>query len=126
MVTSRTIGYQEKNVKQSTAPIRKPCADRLRRTFGPSRPAVPARAARGSALGSRSVATPAIRALPSLGTAARGPAPDHDRPHATGVAGYPPLLARIVLTLAAAVFSRSLMLAFGSVSTASMTGSSVL
>src|ERR1700678_2660775 len=68
MMTSRMIGYQEKNVKQITAPIRKPCADRLRRIFGPSRPAAPARVARDSALGLRSVATPAIHALPSLST----------------------------------------------------------
>ena len=126
MMTSRTIGYQEKNVKQSTAPIRKPCADRLRRTFGPSRPTAPARTARGSALGLRSVATPAIRTLPSSNTEAWGPAPDNDRPHATLAAAYPALLAKIVLTLAAAVFSSRLMLTFGSVSTASMTGSSVL
>ena len=31
MMISRTIGYQEKKAKQSTAPIRNPCADRLRR-----------------------------------------------------------------------------------------------
>ena len=51
MMTSRTIGYQEKNVKQSTAPMRKPYADRLRRTFGPRRPAAAGRAPPGRGLG---------------------------------------------------------------------------
>src|SRR5580658_10803288 len=86
MMNSRMIGYQEKNVKQITAPIRKPCADRLRRIFGPSRPAAPARVARDSALGLRSVATPATRTLLSLSTVhqARG---RPGRPRATGGAG---------------------------------------
>ena len=36
MMTSRTIGYQEKNEKQSTAPIRNPQAAPLRRALGSS------------------------------------------------------------------------------------------
>ncbi len=35
MMTSRTIGYQEKKVKQSTAPTRKEYADTLRLTRCP-------------------------------------------------------------------------------------------
>lgn len=35
---SRTIGYQEKNAKQRTAPIRKPCAVRLRFRLLPNAP----------------------------------------------------------------------------------------
>ena len=85
-MTSRHIGYQEKNAKHRTAPSRNPCAAVLRLIFGPR-----------------------------LACAGWRP-----------LAGYAPLLARIWLTWLVAVASSWLMFTFGSVSTASITGSSVL
>src|ERR1700679_3419646 len=47
MMTSRHIGYQEKKKKQSTAPIRNPCADALRLALRPRLAAARERARRG-------------------------------------------------------------------------------
>src|ERR1700752_2021350 len=98
MMISRHIGYQEKNAKHRTAPSRNPGAAVLRLIFGPR--LAPARLPAGaSCAGLRRVAT---------------------------ICRYAPLLARIWLTWLVAVASSWLMFAFGSVSTASITGSSVL
>ena len=95
---SRHIGYQEKNAKHRTAPSRNECAPAARLILGPR--LAPARERAGaSCAGLRRVAT---------------------------ICRYAPLLARIWLTWLVAPASSWLMFAFGSVSIASITGSSVL
>jgi len=143
MMTSRTIGYQEKNEKQSTAPIKNPQAAPLRRARGsndagrrgPAANGVAARRATPVSTFANAFSCPLRwRSGPSdAERAAEGPpAP---RPGSgesricqndSGFLPYAPLFASSVLTLEAAVLSSAGMFALGSVSTASMTGSSVL
>src|SRR5258708_10971621 len=92
----RAIGYQETNVKHRTARTKKPCAERLRLTLRPKRPAVSCLAGRGAGFDLRSVATSAIespvtcglpagndlRAWPGLGAGQQA------GPHAFLVAGF--------------------------------------
>src|ERR1700733_2785672 len=100
MMISRHIGYQEKKKKQSTAPIRNPCADALRLALRPRLAAARERArcgvvGSGSAL--RATATmgpPGIRSeravRPALSVGGGGRAGRDHRPDQ-------PLLARIWL-----------------------------
>ena len=142
MMISRTIGYQEKNEKHSTAPMRNAQAPAFRLALGSTAPRRrPAAACGAVARRATPVSTFAIRFSSSLrqrADRARGgrlrspPAPRPGRgsvltsQNECGFPRHPALFARIALTLAAAVLSSDGMSAFGSVSTASMTGSSVL
>src|SRR5260370_24784165 len=54
---SRHIGYQEKKAKQSTAPMRKPCADVLRLALRPRLTAARDRVRCGASSASRKIAT---------------------------------------------------------------------
>ncbi len=129
MMISRTMGYQEKSAKHSTAPMRNPCAERLRRscwlrllrTAGrTTRPGLPLALRSGTAVsvidspdspGTRPASKDAMTPLGAggrgdaqSGALAPGRAAGAGNP-APAAATYPPLLARSVLTLPAAAES---------------------
>src|ERR1700689_4389377 len=96
---SRHIGYQAKNAKHSTAPMRNPCADALRLALRPRLTAARDRTRPGTGLASRKVAT--------MGASCRDSRPAGPGGVRAGRPGsgvcYPPLLARIWLTWLVAV-----------------------
>src|ERR1700722_415454 len=129
MMISRTIGYQEKSAKHSTAPMRNPCAERLRRncwlrllrTAGrTTRPRLPLALRSGTAVsvidspdspGTRPASKGAMAPLGcegprrrATGALAPGLAAGAGRP-GPPADSYPQALARSVLTLPAAAES---------------------
>src|SRR5580692_5113849 len=130
MMISRTIGYQEKSTKHSTAPMRNPCAERLRRscwlrllrTAGrTTRPGLSLALRSGTAVSvidspdspgtrpaSKGAMTPLgfrMAVLTRNQARWRRDSPRGPEARPPRAAAYPPLLARRVLTLAAAAES---------------------